>query len=177
MSIKTVGHSVSLTGALIRTNDATQYTAGDVIGNITNALQETFAVARVEGGSGKIVSASLAVSANQTSVLEGIFELWLFDTAVASHEADNAAFTPTDDDIINLVGVLQFGVSAGDAFEADLTAGAVGNVLYMAAQTFLPLGFTCTALSKDLHATLVSRNGYTPVALEQFYLRLSVEQD
>ena len=175
MSIKTVGHSVSLTGALIRPNNATAYDAGDVIANTTNILQETFAVARSAGGSGKIVSASLAITANGTGVLALSAELWLFDTAVAAHELDNIAFTPTDADIINLVGVLQF--LAADPFEGNLTAGAVGNVAYMAAQTFLPLGFQCIAGSQNLHATLVSRNAYTPVALEKFYLRLSVEQD
>ncbi len=175
MAKKVVSPSDSLTGALIRPNDATQYTAGDVIANTTNILQETFAVARVAGGSGKIVSASLAITANDTGTLALSAELWLFDTAVAAHELDNAAFTPTDNDLINLVGVLQF--LAADPFEGDLTAGAVGNVAYMAAQTFLPLGFTCTTLSQNLHATLVARNAYQPVALEQFYLRLSVEQD
>ncbi len=170
-----VSPSVSVTGALLRPNNATAYSIGDVIANTTNILQETFAVARVQGGSGKIVSASLAVTANQTSVTTGSFELWLFDTAVAAHELDNIAFTPTDADLIRLVGVLQF--LDTDVFEATLTAGAGGNVAYMAAQTFLPLGFTCTALSQNLHATLVARNAYTPVALEQFLLRVSVEQD
>ena len=173
MSIKTAGPSVIIDEQLLRPNDTTQYAAGDVVDNVTSGVQGIYEVARVNGGSGQIVSASLAVTANQTSVLTGSFELWLFDTAVASHESDADTFTPTDADLLNLVGILQFTT----AFEADLTVGAGGIVAYMAAGTFLPLSFTCTALSKDLHGTLVVRNAYTPTAFEQFYLRVGVEQD
>ena len=146
MSVKTVGHSVSLEAALIRPNNATQYTAGDVIANTTNILQETFAAGRVEEGSGKIVSASLALTSNGTGVLALSAELWLFDAAVDAHELDNITFTPTEDDMLKLVGVIQFAT----AFEGHLTAGAAGTVVYMAAQTFLPLGFTCVPLSQNL---------------------------
>ena len=167
--------NVSIAASLIRPNDTDVYTAGDVIGNTTNVLQETFALARVPGGSGRIISASLALTSNGFDVLALSAELWLFDAAVDAHEVDNATFTPTEDDMLKLVGVLQF--LAADAIEGHLTAGAAGTVAYMAAQTFLPLGFTCEALSQNLHGTLVSRNAYTPTALEQFYLRVSAEQD
>ena len=61
------------------------------------------------------------------------------------------------------------------AFEG--TAGAGGNVAYMAERTFLPIGFQCVALSKDLYGTLVVRNAYTPIANEIFTIRLNIEQD
>ena len=175
MSIKTVAPATSIRNEWLRPNNATQYAAGDVIGNTTNVLQETIAVGRGEGGSGRIISCWLAVTGNGVGVLAGDFELWLFDQAVASHEVDADPFTPTDADLLNLVGVLQF--KTADPFEGNVTAGATGNVIYMAAQTFLPLGFQCIALSQNLHATLVVRNTYTPSAFEEYYSKMSVEQD
>lgn len=170
MSLKTVGHSKTIDLALLRPNNTTQYAAGDVV-EATGAAQFVFPVGRVEGGSGVVVDALLTDSANQA--LKGQFELWLFDAVVAAHEADNVAFTPTDDDLLNLVGVLEFLIP----FEGDATVGAGGNVIFPSTRTFLPMGFKCIALSANLHGTLVVRNAYTPVAFEIFSIRLNVLQD
>lgn len=177
MAKNVVSPGISIFRGLLRPNNATQYIAGDVIEDTTGGGVQAIFVnsARFPGGTGRIVSASLAVTANGTGLLAGDFELWLFDQAVASHESDAEPFTPTDADLINLVGVLQFETEA--VFEANVTAGATGNVAYMAAMTFLPLGFACIATSRDLHATLVVRNGYTPTAFEQFLIRINIEQD
>ncbi len=176
MGIRRVTPSKGMQRNLLRPNNATQYTAGDVIEDTAGGgVQTIFDAGRVAGGSGRIISCALAITANGVAVLAGDFELWLFDTAVEAHESDADTFTPTEDDMINIVGVLQF--NTADVFEADLTAGAGGIVTYMAAQTFLPLGFQCTAASVNLHATLVVRNAYTPSAFEQYYLRMYVEQD
>ena len=169
-NIKTVGSSTNIDVALLRPNNTTQYAAGDVI-EATGAAQFVFPVARVEGGSGVIVDALLTDSANQA--LKGQFELWLFDTVVAAHEADNAAFTPTDADLLTLVGVLEFLIP----FEGDATVGAGGNVAFPTTRTFLPLAFKCVALSINLHGTLVVRNAYTPTAFEVFQVRMNVLQD
>lgn len=174
MSIPTVGHSATVIGTYTRPADTTQYADGDVIDDQNSAAQVVFTdVARNAGGSGRITDALLVLSANGTALLPGVFELWLFDTAVAAHEADNVAFTPTDGDMLNLIGLVRFSTP----FEADMTAGAVGNVAYQAVRSFLPVGFKCIALSANLHGTLVAGNAYTPVSGEVFTIRLNVEQD
>ena len=174
MAKETVGPRINIFKALLRPNNVTQYTAGDVIDDVTLPAQVVLDnAARFAGGTGRITDALFTTSANKTAVLAGQFEFWLFDTAVAAHEVDNVAFTPTDADMLNLVGVVQFTT----VFEATLTADAAGNVAYMAARTFLPIGFQCVALSRDLYGTLVVRNAYTPVANEIFTIRLNVEQD
>ena len=176
MAKETVGPRINIFKALLRPNNTTQYTAGDVIDDVTLPAQVVFDnAARFAGGTGRITDALFTSSANGTGVLAGDFEFWLFDTVVAAHEVDNVAFTPTDADLLNLVGIVQF--TTGTVFEGTLTAGAGGNVAYMAARTFLPIGFKCVALSKDLYGTLVVRNAYTPVANEIFTIRLNVEQD
>ena len=119
MSLKTVGPNINIFKSSLRPNNVTQYTAGDVIDDTTITTQTVFNnAARFNGGSGNITDAVLTSSANGTGVLALSAELWLFDTAVAAHEDDNAAFTPADADLLNLVGILQFIT----AFEGDLTA-------------------------------------------------------
>jgi hypothetical protein len=170
MSVKTVGPSLNIAESLLRPNNTTQYTAGDVIADTVTGVQVVFAnMARYPGGSGTITDAILTSSANETT--KGEFELWLFDTINTAHEADNAAFSPTDNDMVRLAAILDFTT----VFEA--TAGAGGNVAYMAERTFLPISFKCVAASRNLFATLVVRNAYTPIAFEVFTFRLNVEQD
>ena len=174
MSLKTVGPKVNIFKSLLRPNDATQYALGDVLDDTTIPAQTVFNdIVRFPGGTGTITDGVLTSSANGVGVLAGQFNLWLFDTAVAAHEADNVAFTPTDNDLVNLIGIVRFNT----AFEADRTAGADGNVAYMSVRTFLPIGFKCVAASRDLFGTLVVANAYTPIAFEVITIRLNVEQD
>jgi hypothetical protein len=56
-------------------------------------------------------------SANQT--VKATVELWLFDTTFTP-DNDNAAFTPTDAELLTLVGIIQFSTW----FVGDATAAA-----------------------------------------------------
>ena len=172
MAKKIVESSITLIRGVNRPNNVTPYAIGDVIDDIgSGGIQTIFPAARGAGGSGRITDGIMISFANQATTPQ--INLWLFDTAVASHEADNVAFTPTDDDLRNLVGVVQFVT----AIVGDAGSGADGNLVAPAARTFLPVGFQCIAGSKNLHATFVLANAYTPVALEKFFIRLSIEQD
>ncbi len=174
MAKETVGPGLNIAESLLRQNNATIYVAGDVIADSITGVQIVFAnMARYPGGSGTITDAIMTSSGNGTGVLAGQFELWLFDTINTAHEADADPFTPTDNDLVRLAAVIQFTT----AIEADQTAGAGGNVIYMAARTFLPISFRCVAASRNLFGTLVVRNAYTPIAFEVFTFRLNVEQD
>ncbi len=160
--------SVSVT----RPADTTAYTAGDVIDLAAGAGLTFSALVRGNGQRGTIVDAILIDSANVATELDS--ELWLFTAALAAYDNDNAVFTPTDADLANLVGILQF--KTGDAFSGDATAGAGGNVAFMADHTFLPIEFVTAAGADDLFGVLVARNAYVPVSAEVFTVILKVVQ-
>jgi len=164
------GLSKNVSGSLTRPNDANVYAAGDAVtDSTTSPAQITFSgCARVNGGSGVVLGALLVDSASQST--KGSFELWLFDAPVTP-DNDNAAFTPADAELATLVGVIPF----NSPFVGDATAGAGGNCVYDV--TGLDLPFVCGGGSQSLFGLLVVRNAYTPVALEDFTVRLRIAQD
>ena len=161
-----VGGSTAIAEAsCLRPDNATQYAAGD---QIANAVPEPLelAVPRIDGGTGVIIYAVCADSANQATKLD--LRLYLFDT-LPTIVADNLAWTPSDADMVNSIGFIDF-----SAWEIGLaTAGADGNCNSYAANLDIP--FVCTA--GVIYGLLVVRNAYTPVASELFSLRLGVLQD
>lgn len=162
---------VAATG-VTRPNDTNTYAAGDVITNSTSAGSATaftFSnVVRKAGGSGTIVAASLLDSANQT--LKLLADLWLFHT-LPGLDGDNAAFTPTDAEMDNVVAVLPFSAY----FVGDATSGAGGNVRLIWSD--IPRPFTCASGVRDLYGVLVARNAYVPVAQEIFTPKLGIFWD
>jgi len=97
-------------------------------------------------------------------------ELWLFQEEPAG-EADNAAFTPTDAELLTLLGVIDFDTP----FVGDATVGAGGNAVAQA--QVQNIGFRCENGSRDLYGILVERGTYTPVSAEVFTVILGVLQD
>ena len=144
------------------------YTAGDVVDASTGAGLTFTAAARANGLTGSIFDASLVVSANAAT--NGDFECWLFDRALAAYDNDNDTFTPTNADLLNLIGVLQFATP----FVGRPNFGQGGNVSYRAAKTFLPITFKAIAETDDLFGVLVVRNAYVPIVLELFTVILNI---
>ena len=165
------GHSVTVTGTVTRPADTTQYAAGDVISNSTSApVVITFpGCARVNAGGGVIIGAQCVDDTNQTT--KATLELWLFDTTVTP-DNDNAVFTPTDAELLTLVGIIRFSTW----FVGDATAAAGGNAVALATLAN-PLTFKCGAALTALLGVLVVRNAYTPVSAEVFSIRLRILQD
>ena len=165
------GRGMVITASLTRPNDANAYAAGDVITNSTSSPTViTFSgCARRNGKSGLVIGAQCIDSANQST--KPTLELWLFDTTFTP-DNDNAVFTPTDEELATLVGIIQFNLW----FVGDATAGAGGNCASLGALTE-PMAFVTGASSTSLFGILVVRNAYTPVAQEQFTIRLRVLQD
>lgn len=152
-----------------RPSNTTAYAAGDVVSVTggTPAVQE-YECGRINGGSGVILDAWLIDSANVAT--KGSFELWLFDTEPTA-VADNAAFAPTDAEMLTLVGVIPF-----TAAHVGLSgSGAAGNCVLRADKQ--NIAFDCAAASKTLYGVLVVRNAYVPVSAEVFKVRLNVLQD
>jgi hypothetical protein len=133
------------------------YVTGDVICNSTTApVALTFAgCAEQKGGNGWIISAAIDISAYVAAGPSP--ELWLF-TAAPTMDNDNAAFTPTDAEMLNRVAIIPFYT----AYVGTATAGANGNQCFQ--EKNLALQFKCAAGSQALYGVIVNRNSYTPVA-------------
>lgn len=156
-SVKTV--SVTKT----RPNNTTPYTAGDVVNEDaasgTNWTLENAAYR--EGGEGVITKAMVIDSSDQ-SALYPDFELFLFSVAPTA-DNDNAAFSPTDAEMLNLIGVIDI---------TNSYAGS-GNSVHISDDIRLP--FNCASGDANIYGVLVVRNAYVPTAQEVFKLVLNIE--
>lgn len=162
----TVGLTATVSATFTRPNDANAYTAGDVVADSTSTatILKFKNVARTQGGGGVIQSAILVDSI--AAATKPDLELYLFDAPPAM-QADNAAWNPTDPEMLACVGVIAFPLGA---FK---TAGANGII----DSTGIAKAYNCAANTQDLYGILVARNAYTPTALEVFEVRLQVLQD
>lgn len=167
-----VGSSVRISATLTRPDDTTQYSANDQVSNSTSApVAITFAgVARANGGSGVIVDAVCIDSANQST--KPNLRLYLFDGAAApTANNDNAAWAPSDANMNNLIGFIEF-----TSWEiGTVTSGADGNCASFVSGLNIP--FKCDSTIDDIFGLLVERGTYTPVATEAFKFRLGIVQD
>lgn len=142
--------------SVTRPNNATQYTAGEVIGAATGDAMEFFSELH-----GIVRSAVLIDSAAEATKPD--IDLLLFD-AEPTVAADNAAFAVTDAQMERCIGAIQF---AG----ANFRAGSSGNGVIVAT-AFGELPYSC--LARKLYGVLVARNTYTPIANEKFTVRLGL---
>jgi hypothetical protein len=147
-----------------RPANTTTYTAGDVV---CNAATLIFPKGAASFGS-VIQHAVLTSSSNPT--LKGDFELWLFDTTIAA-VADNAAFAPTDAEMLTLVGIVPFATAD---FKVGLSgADGAGNVACQSSNLGIPLN-PVSAQNSALFGHLVVRNAYVPISAEAFKIVLHI---
>lgn len=154
----------AIAATFTRPNDTNAYSGGDAINNSTSApVVITFTnAARVAGGSGLIIGATMTKSTNG-STGEG-FDLHLFDTTVTLAN-DNVADAASDAEALTYVGTINFNVAT------DLGAN---NRAYVATGVNLPF---VTVGSANLFGKLVARGAYAPGAQEVFAFRLLLQQD
>lgn len=163
--VLSVGRTRSAT--FTRPNDTNTYAAGDVVANSTSApVIMTFLNATLGKVSPSIIQHAIIVTSASVATKPDL-ELWLFDTAITM-DNDNAVFTPTDVELLTLIGVILFPVA--DFKVGDATVGAGGNAICEAKNLGVP--FNSTINSNDLFGVLVARNAYVPVAQEIFTVRL-----
>ena len=164
----TVNGVKTVSASHTRPNDTNTYASGDVLNNSTTVgavLTFSNCAYRV-AGEGVITRAKITDSSNQSSLYPR-FELWLFHTAPGA-DNDNAVFTPTDAELLNVIGVIPF----PSDFEGMAGAGDTGNSLHVSGNVHLP--FNCAAADADLYGVLVVRNAYVPIALESFKVELEI---
>jgi len=157
-------------GTFTRPSDTTAYTIGDVVCNSTTApVVITFSnMPKGSNGVGMIQDSLCVTSANQSTKPD--IDLYLFDTS-PTIDNDNAAYTPTDAELLTLVGVVNF--AASDFKAGDITSGAGGNAFCHVRNLAMP--FKCTGMTDNaLYGVVQARNAYTPVSAEVFTFRIKV---
>ena len=159
--------------SVTRPANTTAYAAGDVVSNAAGD-RLNFDIKVDDNGLGGSIDAVIAVDAANQSTLPDL-ELWLFDTDVAA-VADNAAFAPTDAEMLTLVGVIDLPLAD---WKVGLSgAGASGNAANVVAPANLPFRVKRqTAGTHYLYGVLVARNAYTPISAEVFTIKLVVSRD
>lgn len=164
------GRSRKISAGFSRPANTTGYTAGDVVNNSTSAPEPlTFTgAARVAGGSGVITDVLVIDSGNQTT--KPSLELWLF-TAAPSMDNDNSPFTPSDEELLNLVAIIPIAAT----YVGDASAASAGNCVLQAKG--INQAFVCTGAVTALYGVLVVRAAYTPLSGEVFTVILGVLQD
>jgi len=140
-----------------RPNDTTAYTAGDVVAD-TPGTRFTFSGLPISTGQGGMIQTVVVIDSVVAATPPDL-ELWLFDADVAAI-ADNAAFAPTDAELLNLVGIVTLAT-------ASFKKGTVN-------QACVSQNLGCSFKSDILYGVLVVRNAYTPTANEVFKVVLSV---
>lgn len=153
--------SLISSGSITRPANITAYAAGDVITGDTPAVV-TFSGLAVKVGVGGIIEHAVLFSgANQATKLNA--DLFLFSSSLTP-DADNAAFTPTDAELITCIGHINFSDSAW--VSGDATAGAGGNALVKSSNVGIPIN------QDTVYGVLIARNAYTPVSGEVLTLKL-----
>lgn len=149
-----------------RPADTTQYGAGEVWSAGTPVPMQFDGVNNFIGLGGFIQSAVAISDAAQSTKID--LELWLFNSTVVV-DTDNSAFTPTDTEMLTLVGIIPFPVASWKA--GDATSGAGGNAACVVS------GLNIVANYPKLYGVFVVRNTYTPVSGEKLTVRLGIVQE
>lgn len=164
----TVNGVKTVSASKTRPSDTTTYASGEVLNESDSAgTVWTFSnCAYRVAGEGVITRAKITDSSNQSSLYPR-FELWLFHTSPAA-DNDNAAFTPTDAELLNVVGIIPFPID----YEGTTGAGDTGNSIHVSGNVHLP--FNCAAADANLYGVLVLRNAYVPISAEAFKIELEI---
>jgi hypothetical protein len=157
MATETLSKTHTSTVSITRPADTTTYAAGEVV---CNAATLEFPGANSKGST-CLNYAVITSSQNSATKLDG--ELWLFSATVAA-VADNAAFAPTDAEMLTLVTVVPF-ATADWKVGLSGSAGA-GNATCQITGLAVPI--SC----RSLFGQLVTRNAYPPIASEVFQITL-----
>lgn len=151
----------TISSSVTRPSDTNAYAANDALSSSTSAPTvgggTLTGMARASGGPGKILDAVFSMSAG--SALQG--ELWIFDQAVTAIN-DNAAFSVSDSDILNLVGIIPFNC-------VDTTAANAASYV-----TNIGIGYTCVG-SANLRYLVKVMAAVTPASAEVLSIRLHVD--
>ena len=159
------GNMTRVTASIVRPADTTAYTNGDVISSATTDVTPkwTFPVARVNGGSGYIVSAT--VWTDQKACV-GVLRLKLHNLGTVTVAGDNAANTTLYANAGAYIDSIDFPALAEGTDTTNSTGAKATN-------DSLRVPFVCDASSSNLYGTLeVVSAAFTPASGQQFTIVL-----
>ncbi len=166
IAIPGISKTISVTKALVA---SAAYDANDVLSeNASSGTSWVFsAIARVNGGKGTIVGAT--VISESESVVPRL-TAFVFKAAPTSNLNDNVANTgPDAADKANYLGPIDF-----DALESLGTTDSVATATPNTASG-LPLKFQCASGVDGLFLLVVTRDGFTQTAGDDLTIHLTVE--
>jgi hypothetical protein len=141
--------------SVTRPADTTAYAAGDVVGGLL-----TFGAGQAHGIVETAVLVGTAAEATKPEL-----DLFFFSEP-PTVAADNAAFVPTDDQMINTcLGVITF-------LAADFHVGSANGVAHNVLHQNPSVSFL--APSGLFYGVLVARNAYVPISAEVFAVKLGL---
>lgn len=187
-AVQAGGYTPRVTATYARPADNTAYSIGDLIGNSGTAnlvVPISFTVARASGGSGRVTGCRCVVTAASGTIVLPAFDLLLFRPeasipfAAAGYPADNAALNVTSAAMLELVGILSFGVTNWRNQAGGSTAA--GTQIYQASgfvnRPYAPFNLASIPSSVVL-GLLQAQNTWTPTAvINTFDFALDVDQD
>lgn len=156
---------VRKTVEIVRPANTDAYGALDVIAHGAGVVPNTITgAARANGGSGRIVGATLATDQSTNT---DTFRLIFLRNSYAT-PADNAVYQLDYAQIPDVLGWVDVGALATQGAGSDAAA----------AQNFgISVPFVCDSDDDDLYFVLRAVAGFTPTSEQKFYITLLIEQD
>ena len=132
------------------------YSANDIVGGLLE-FENAFSDCHKTG---RIVSVAIADTANQTATYDLVF----FKSLPATTYADNAAFDPSDADLLLIEPIVNVASSNKFAF-ADNSVTSLASLDHFVSSD-----------TNTLYAVLVDRTGRTGAALDDITVSISIQQ-
>jgi hypothetical protein len=162
------GKGLSVSASFTRPADTTAYAVGDVVSNSTSATTlMSFAIARVNAGTGYITGARIAIS--QKSVTPR-FRVHLFNTSNPTVAADNSPNKELFADESKVVGIF-------DLPAIVTPTDATNSTISRAFDYTIRLPFKCAAGSNLIYAYIETLDAYTPASAGTYTLTLLADLD
>jgi hypothetical protein len=157
--------------AFTRPADTTAYALGDLVANNTTAGSVTpisFAVARLNGGSGRIQTVRLWKSS--TSITNAQFRLHFYSTSPTIANGDNGVWSTTG----YVSGVPIYLGSADVVINKAFSDGSMGEG-YATYGAWVP--FIAASGSQTVYCLIEARAAYTPTSAETFVVTINGDAD
>jgi len=150
--------SVFSTSGFTRPANTTAYAAKDVMTDGVKKSMEFPNFSPVPGSAIDLLNA-IMISSNPAAS-PGAFELLLFDSP-QDLATDNSAYSPSNSDILEVVGVVGF-----DSYNVNANSAVYSMATFGHLYTRLAPGST------SLYGVLVAMSAYTPISAENFHIKL-----
>lgn len=159
----TANPPITVTGTLVRPNNTTPYTAGDVWGTASDSIITLENVAPSTGAGGWIFSVTAVKSSGSST--NATMNFHVFNTSPSSAIADHAAFSQNFAEINSYIGCLS-NISFSTENASDACARYTDSTIRLA--------FKCANDSRNLYVCPVLTQAYTPASTETLFVKFGI---